>query len=115
MGRSSVYNIVNDTCAAIGKHVMHKYVHVTNAAVLQEIVIGFESQWGFHQAVGAIGESHITIIKPLQCASDYYNRKGYYSILIQGLVDYRGLFKDVIIGWPGKVHDARVFSNSSYF
>ena len=115
VGRSSVYDIVNDTCAAIAKHVMHKYVHVPNTDILQEIVNGFESQWGFPQAVGAIDGSHIPIIKPLQSASDYYNRKGYYSILIQGLVDYRGLFMDVIIGWPGKVHDARVFSNSSCF
>ena len=76
---------------------------------------GFESFWGFPQAVGAIDGSHIPIIKPAESASDYYNRKGYYSVLIQGLVDHRGIFLDVNIGWPGKVHDARVFSNSSLY
>lgn len=34
---------------------------------------------------------------------------------MQGVVDYRGLFMDVYIGWPGKVHDARVFTNSSLY
>ena len=34
---------------------------------------------------------------------------------MQALVDFRGLFMDVNIGWAGKVHDARVFSNSSCF
>ena len=29
--------------------------------------------------------------------------------------DFRGLFMDVYIGWPGKVHDARVFVNSSLY
>ena len=28
---------------------------------------------------------------------------------MQAMVDFRGLFMDVYIGWPGKVHDARVF------
>ena len=32
---------------------------------------------------------------------------------MQAMVDFRGLFMDVYIGWPGKVHDARVFVNSS--
>ena len=34
---------------------------------------------------------------------------------MQAVVDFRGLFMDVYIGWPGKVHDARVFSNSSLY
>ena len=31
-------------------------------------------------------------------ASDYYNRKGYYSVIMQAVVDFRGLFMDVYIG-----------------
>ena len=30
-------------------------------------------------------------------------------------MDYRGRFMDVNIGWPRKVHDARVFINSSFY
>ena len=47
--------------------------------------------------------------RPCESASEYFNRKGYYSIIIQGVVDYRGKFIDAYIGWPGKHHDARVF------
>ena len=58
---------------------------------------------------------HIPIIRPVESASDYYNRKGYYSVIMQVLVDFRRHFMDVNIGWPGKVHDARVFANSSLY
>ena len=34
---------------------------------------------------------------------------------MQALVDFRGIFLDVNIGWPGKVHDAWVFANSSLY
>lgn len=34
---------------------------------------------------------------------------------MQALVDHRGHFMDVYIGWPGKVHDARVFANSELY
>ena len=34
---------------------------------------------------------------------------------MQATVDFTGLFMDVNIGWPGKVHDARVFVNSLCF
>ena len=61
---------------------------------------------------GAIDGTHIPIIHPDESASDYYNRKGYYSVIMQAMVDFHGLFIDAYIGWPGKVHDARVFVNS---
>ena len=36
-------------------------------------------------------------------------------MLMQAIVDHLGRFMDVYIGWPGKVHDARVFVNSNLY
>ena len=34
---------------------------------------------------------------------------------MQAVVDCYGLFMDVYVRWPGRVHDARVFINSSFY
>ena len=52
---------------------------------------------------------------PVQFHADYHNRKGWYSSIVQGLVDSSGQFIDINVGWPGRVHDARVFANSSLY
>ena len=53
---------------------------------------------------GSNRRNNVPILKPQDSASDYFNRKGYYSILTQEVVDYKGFFFiDVNIGWPGKV------------
>ena len=75
----------------------------------------FETYWGFAQAAGAIDGSHIPIVCPDESAPNYYNFKGYYSIIMKAMVDFCGLYMDVYIGWPGKVHDAHVFVNSSLY
>ena len=45
----------------------------------------------------------------------HVNRKGYHSIIMQPVVDCNYLYRDLVIGWPESVHDARAFSNSSIF
>ena len=40
---------------------------------------------------------------------------GYHSIIMQAVVDHNHLYRDVVIGWPGSVHDARVLSNSKIY
>ena len=115
VGQSTVGKIVVETCHAIAAHLLPQCVQIPHGEGLREIVDGFEMCWGFPQAAGAIDGTHIPIIRPDESASDYYNRKGYYSIIMQAMVDFRGLFMDVYIGWPGKVHDARVFVNSSLY
>ncbi|XP_035847590.1 uncharacterized protein LOC118493103 [Sander lucioperca] len=38
---------------------------------------------------------------------DYINRKSYYSVLLQGIVNDEGRFIDIFAGPPGRVHDLR--------
>ena len=47
-------------------------------------------------------------------AKDYFNRKGFHSIVLQRVVDHQCKFMDVYIGWPGSVHDTRVLANSRF-
>ena len=54
-------------------------------------------------------------MSPKDFPADYYNRKGWHSILMQGMVNHLGQFMDIYIGWPGRVHDARVFANSTLY
>ncbi|KAL2099480.1 hypothetical protein ACEWY4_003874 [Coilia grayii] len=86
-----------------------------SAAELRLIVQGFRDRWRFPQVAGAIDGTHITIRAPSENSSDYYNRKGNYSIILQGVVDHRMRFWDINVGRPGKVHDARVLSLSSLY
>ena len=76
---------------------------------------GFETAWGFPQCVGAIDGCHIPVQAPALNHTDYYKRKGWYSILLQAVVDSKYRFTNICVGWPGSVHDARVFANSSLY
>ena len=107
--------IVNEVCEVIMKQLFKRYVFIPQGNDLNQVVEGFEDRWGFPQCVGAIDGSHIPIQAPADCPKDYYNRKGFHSILMQGLVDHRYCFMDINVGWPGSVHDARVLANSELF
>lgn len=45
----------------------------------------------------------------------HVNRKSYHSIVMQALAGDKYLFRDIVVGWPGSVHNARVFSNSELY
>jgi len=54
---------------------------------VQEAVDAFEEQYKFPQIVGAIEGCNIEINTPPENKEDYFNRKQYYSINLQGIVN----------------------------
>ena len=86
--RSTACVIVLETCEAIKLHLLAKHVHFPQGESLCEVIDSFKHKWGFPQTIDG---THIPIVCPQESAADYYNRKGYYSILMQAIADFRGL------------------------
>ncbi|KAL3189882.1 hypothetical protein MRX96_020895 [Rhipicephalus microplus] len=72
----------------------------------------FEAVTGFRQGVGALDGCHFPISPPKEHATDYYNYKGWYSIILLALVDHRYRFRYINVGAPGRCHDSHVFGYS---
>ena len=107
--------IVHEVCNAIVEILMKRYIKFPSGSQLTDTLNGFERFHGFPQCIGAIDGTHIEILAPENCTKDYYNRKGYYSILMQAVADHYYCFTDVNIGWSGSVHDVCVFKNSQLY
>ncbi|XP_050803981.1 uncharacterized protein LOC127048306 [Gopherus flavomarginatus] len=99
VGKSTVGIVLMQVCRAINRILLRRTVTLGN---VQDILDGF-AQMGFPNCGGAIDGTHIPILAP-----PHINRKGYFSVILQALVDHRGHFIDIYTGWPGKVHDARI-------
>lgn len=52
---------------------------------------------------------------PRHGKDEYINRKGNYSLHMQGICDENSRFIDIFVGYPGSVHDARVLQNSDIY
>uniref|UniRef100_A0A8C3IAC3 Putative nuclease HARBI1 n=1 Tax=Chrysemys picta bellii TaxID=8478 RepID=A0A8C3IAC3_CHRPI len=111
VGKSTAGIVSMQVCKAINRILLRRTVTLCN---VQEIVDGF-AKMGFPNCGGAIDGTHIPILTPPHLGSEYVNRKGYFSMVLQALVDHRGRFIDINTGWPGKVHDARIFRNTWLF
>ena len=107
----TVSNTDCEVCQAISAKLGPKYIKLpTTLGEMRELIVQFESKHGFPQAFGCIDGTHIPIQQPLENSHDSYKMK--YTINVQAVCDYRGVYLDVDCRWPGSVHDAKVFSNS---
>ena len=115
VSKTAVCLIAKEVCSAIVEVLLPRYIKVPTGDSLKEVIHGFKHKWGFPQCAGAVDGTHISIMSPRDFPADYFNRKGWHSIIMQGMVDHLYRFTDIYIGWPGRVHDARVFGNSTLY
>ena len=104
VAKSTVCQIVLEVCTCIVEVLFKRLVHlpVTQQDIETKVAAFFECT-RFPQVVSAIDGCHIAILAPNENPEGYVNRKVFYSIILQRLVDSKYLFRDVYVGlaWEG--------------
>ena len=69
--------------------------------------------WQFSNAVETMDGKHISLFHPKGSGSEYYNYKGFFSLLILPLVDYDYKFMFIDVGCQRRISNKCVYNNSS--
>ena len=115
VGRSTACDVFHECVRTMTRILTPMFLRLPTQNEFKDISQVFRDKWNFPMICGAIDSTHIPIIAPTEHRHDYYNRKGWYSVICQAVCDGNYLFWDLDVGWPGKVHDARVFANSTIY
>ncbi|XP_047940605.1 protein ALP1-like [Salvia hispanica] len=122
LGISTCHKLVLEVCSAIRNVLMPKFLRWPDEEGLSRFKAEFEAISGIPNVVGSMYTTHIPIIAPKNSVAAYFNRrhternqKTSYSITVQGVVDPRGVFTDVCIGYPGSMPDDQVLEKSTLF
>ena len=67
---------------------MTTYISFPTGEQLSAVVQGFKVKWGFPQCAGSIDGSHISMTPLAMNYADYYNRKGFCSMIVQAVIDH---------------------------
>ena len=104
---------IREVCKAIQEEYMDELMTCpTTPDAWRAIANQYMHRWNFPNTVGAIDGKHIAIKCPPNTGSTYYNYKGFFSVLLLGLVDadYKFIWADV--SGRGAASDAQVFNDS---
>jgi hypothetical protein len=66
----------------------------------------------FDNYIGAIDGTHVPVVVPAQHVVQHTGRHGYTSQNMLAVCDFDMRFTFVVAGWPGLVHDMRVFKDA---
>ena len=114
VARCSVGQIVFEICSILANDLGPSLIKFpVEKNEVENVSEHFLKRFGFPNVIGCVDGTHIPIKQPNENPHDYFSYKLCYSINCQAICDAYGKFTNVEVKWPGSVHDARVFANSS--
>ena len=108
IGRTTVSNIVRETCCALWEALHEKYLKAW-----KNISEEFMKLWNIPHCIGSIDGKHIAIECLSHTGSIYYHYKGFLSVVLMTVCDARYVFTLVNVGDFGSNNDSGVLENST--
>ncbi|XP_062621654.1 putative nuclease HARBI1 [Saccostrea cucullata] len=110
---NTISKVVRDVCEAIvDEYLDEQMTCPTTEEEWRQIADDWLQRWNFPHTIGAIDGKHVACKAPPNTGSEYYNYKGFFSIILFGMVssDYKFLWAD--ISGNGAASDAQIYNHS---
>ncbi|XP_065674090.1 putative nuclease HARBI1 [Hydra vulgaris] len=113
VSQPSCCRIIHQFCKFFIQHYFHLVKWYDNQEDIDEAKKKYLQSYGVKGLLGII-DGTMMQIKGVSGADEpaYICRKGYPALDCQVVVDYDGMFRDVVVKYPGLCHDAFIYSNS---
>ncbi|KAJ8914118.1 hypothetical protein NQ315_016193 [Exocentrus adspersus] len=112
MGKTTVSNIISETSEAIWNSLYPAHMPIPSQNDFQKIAKRFYEIWNVPNCVGVLDGKHIRVCCPDNSSSMCFNYKGFFSIVLQALVDADYRFIHIDVGGYGKQSDGGTFKAS---
>ncbi|XP_067625245.1 uncharacterized protein [Eurosta solidaginis] len=104
----AIQNMTNRIFQAIFR-VRQQFVYWPDSAERQNLVA--ETFDELPHCIGYVDGTEIKLVeKPLDDPEAYFSRKHVYSLKAQAVCDYKLRIRHLVLGFPGSVHDARIYN-----
>ena len=116
-GASTIRKCINIVCEVLSSRdqgLFIIYIHTPTRDRLHNIIERFKNSTRLPNICGAIDRIHIPLARRsrsdfIPMASDFFNRKKFLSVVLQGICDMDRIFWNVCARQPGGIHDAGQF------
>lgn len=115
VGQSTVSQVTWRFVEAIEERAKH-HLKWPEPERVEEIKAVIEDSLGLPNCCGAIDATHIIMTLPaIETSDDWCDQVKNYSMFVQGVVDDKMRFLDVVTGWPGGMSTSRMFKFSGFY
>jgi hypothetical protein len=108
ISHNTIAGIIYDTCDDIWECLVEKHMPFPTAQLLEKSAKDNEHLWNVPNCVVSNDGKHACIKCPKLSGSRYFSYKGFFSVILQGLVDARYKFLIVDVGEYGRHSDSGV-------
>ncbi|XP_078491756.1 uncharacterized protein LOC144747572 [Ciona intestinalis] len=112
VGHTTVGMIIRECCSVLWECLVPIVLRPPTAEDWLQIADDFQKFWQCSNCIGAIDGKHIRIKAPPNSGTEFYNYKGFFSIVLLAICDAHYRFVLVDIGDSGRHSDGGIFSNS---
>ncbi|KAJ8681282.1 hypothetical protein QAD02_017069 [Eretmocerus hayati] len=111
IGESTAREVIKEVCQGIIDILQPIYLRKPTEEEWRFIIADYLQRWNIPNCAGAIDGKHITIERPDNSGTEYFNFKKYFSTVLMAVCDADHIFTLVHVGEMGSNGDAGIFSD----